>query len=74
MDNMKVFYNRVLRMLYIAIAVSSIPIFIEIWNGNILRDDSINVANLTCTLLCSILIAFICLTIGVLWMARLKKD
>ncbi len=30
MDNMKVLYNRILRILYIATVVSSIPIFIEI--------------------------------------------
>ena len=73
MDNMKVLYNRILRILYITTTVSSIPILIEIWNGNIFQEDSINVANLTYTLLCSMLIAFICLTIGVLWAARFER-
>jgi len=74
MDNMKVFHGKVSRILYIAIVVSSVPVFIEIWNGNIFCDNYINVTNLTYTLLYSILIAFICLTIGVLLIARLKKD
>ena len=73
MDNMKVLYNRILRILYITTAVSSTPIFIEIWNGNIFQGNSINVANLTYAFLYSMLIAFICLTIGVLWAARFER-
>lgn len=60
------------RLFYITVTMSSIPLFVGIWNGEIFQNDSVNMVNLAHALLCSILIALVCLTIGILVVRQAK--